>query len=69
MITHQAGAMSFTWGVPLDGADELADGIATNIKTLAAESRRERSGLVVGRIPVPPPLFTREAQRRNGHRR
>lgn len=75
MITHQAGAMSFTWGVPLDGADELADGIAANIKQLAAESRRERSGLIVAPFTAgvrddSNPVYRKfhEAQRRNGRR-
>ena len=46
-VTHSVGALSITYGIPLDAADETADAYAANLKSLAAEARRERSGLTV----------------------
>lgn len=46
-VTHVSGGMQFTWVVPLDSADEVADGYAESIKETAKAARRERSGLVV----------------------
>ena len=47
MITHQSGTMSFTWGLPLDKADEHADNIAAAIRETAAQGRRDRAGFVI----------------------
>jgi hypothetical protein len=46
-VTHTGPAMSFTYGVPLDRAEDIANGYAANIKTLVAEGKRARSGLII----------------------
>lgn len=64
VITHQAGAMSFTWGIPLDGADTTADDIANAIKETAKQGRRDRSGLVIANATGVNPNGSRAVRRR-----
>lgn len=47
MVTHMMGGASFTYGIALDTADQVADAYADNIKAAAADARRKRSGLVL----------------------
>lgn len=46
-VTHQSGAMSCTYGIKVDQADQVADEYAKAIKDTAREARRARTGLVL----------------------
>lgn len=65
-ITHQTGNCSYTFGIPLDYADQYADDYARNIHELAKEARRARTGLVIAPGPIRESMGTVVDPKRNG---
>jgi hypothetical protein len=65
-ISIMLGAGSFTFGIPVDGADQIADTMRDEIRAHAKEARLKRSGIVVAGASATPGAFRHHG---NGGRR